>query len=273
MPWTIERRHDYVALVTMNTNKANAQNPEFFDDLHRAFDQLEREFADCAVVLTGTGRVFSAGIDFEYNFPLFARRSLAEIDAWFNAYRATNLRLFTYSRPTVAAINGHTYAGGLITALDCDYRVAAQGPFQFSLNEVPIGIPMPAVYVEIIKHAVGSAVAHELTLFGRVYELDEALRLGVVRKVVPAERLIAEAVDWAQSVHPDCHGAYAFAKRALQATTMAAIDAAARLDRDWLSSGMSDPASLRAHARRYRELKGREITWSLPSASGQKNGV
>jgi enoyl-CoA hydratase len=265
MAWTIEHVGDatrgHVALVTMNTNKANAQNPAFFDDLHRAFDRLEREFADCAVILTGTGRVFSAGIDFEHNFPLFARGSLAEVDAWFEAYRVTNLRLFTYPRPTVAAINGHAYAGGLITALDCDYRVAAEGPLQFALNEVPIGIPMPAVYVEIIKHALGSAVAHELTLFGRVYDLDAALGSGVVRKIVPADRLIAEAVDWAQSVHPDCHVAYAFAKRALQATTMTAIEAAERLDRLALARGMTDPGSVRAHARRYRELKGRDGSW------------
>ena len=127
MAWLIERRADHVALVTMTTNKANAQNPTFFDDLHRAFDRLESDFRDCAVVLTGTGRVFSAGIDFDYHFPLFARRSLAEVDAWFGTYRATNLRLFTYPRPTVAAINGHAYAGGLITALDCDLRIAADG--------------------------------------------------------------------------------------------------------------------------------------------------
>jgi enoyl-CoA hydratase len=55
----------------------------------------------------------------------------------------------------VAAINGHAYAGGLITALDCDHGIAGDGALQFSLNEVPIGIPMPAVYCEIIKHAVG----------------------------------------------------------------------------------------------------------------------
>jgi enoyl-CoA hydratase/carnithine racemase len=67
---------------------------------------------------------------------LFARRSLKEIDAWFDAYRATNLRLFTYPRPTVAAINGHAYAGGLITAFGCDYRIASEGALQFSLNEV-----------------------------------------------------------------------------------------------------------------------------------------
>ena len=64
---------------------------------------------------------------------------------------------------------------------------------------------------------------------------------------------------------PDCYVAYAFAKRALQATTMAAIDNAARLDRDWLSRGMSDLESIRAHARRYKELKGKDITWRMPT--------
>ena len=118
MPWTIGRKHDHVAVVTMKTNKVNAQNPAFFGDLHAAFDRLE---ASSATVQWFTGgAVFSAGLDFDHHFPLFARRSLKEIDTWFDAYRATNLRLFTYPRPTVAAINGHAYAGGLITALGCD---------------------------------------------------------------------------------------------------------------------------------------------------------
>ena len=264
MSWSIERRHDHVAVVTMNTNKVNAQNPAFFSDLHAAFDRLYKEFSDCAVVLTGTGAVFTAGLDFDHHFPLFARRSLTEIDAWFDAYRATNVRLFTYPRPTVAAINGHAYAGGLITAFDCDHRIAAEGPLQFSLNEVSIGIPMPAVYCEIIKHAVGPRVASELTLFGQVYDLAAAARMGIVQQTVAPNKLLDTAIAWASLVPPDCYTAYAFSKRALQATTMAAIDAAARLDRDWLSRGMSDLGSLRAHARRYRELKGKEITWALP---------
>jgi enoyl-CoA hydratase/carnithine racemase len=132
--WSIERRSQHVALVTMNTNKVNSQNPTFFEDLHRAFDRLEAEFNDCGVVLTGTGRVFSAGLDFDHHFPLFARRSTGEVDAWFEAYRTTNLRIFTYPRPTVAAINGHAYAGGLITALGCDLRIAAAGDLQFALQ-------------------------------------------------------------------------------------------------------------------------------------------
>jgi enoyl-CoA hydratase len=112
MPWKIERKHDHVVVVTMNTNKVNAQNPAFFTDLHAAFDRLEAEFDDCAVALTGTGKVFSAGLDLDHHFAVFARRSIKEIDDWFAAYRATNLRLFTYPRPTVAALNGHAYAGG-----------------------------------------------------------------------------------------------------------------------------------------------------------------
>jgi enoyl-CoA hydratase len=264
MPWTIQRQHDHVAVVTMNTNKVNAQNPAFFDDLHAAFDRLEVEFNGCAVVLTGSGSAFSAGLDFDHHFPLFARRSLKEIDAWFEAYRATNLRLFAYPRPTVAAINGHAYAGGLITAFACDHRIASEGALQFALNEVPIGIPMPAIYCEIIKHAIGPRAASELTLFGQVYDIVTALKMGVVDKTAVPGRLLEAAVAWAALVSPDCYAAYAFTKRALQATTMSAMDVAARLDRDWLSRGMSDPASLRAHARRYRELKGREITWELP---------
>src|SRR5215467_13471385 len=257
MSWTIERRHDHVAVVTMNTNKVNAQNPAFFADLHAAFDRLDKEFSDCAVVLTGTGAVFTAGLDFDHHFPLFARRSLTEIDAWFHAYRATNVRLFTYPRPTVAAINGHAYAGGLITAFDCDHRIAAEGPLQFALNEVPIGIPMPAVYCEIIKHAVGPRVASELTLFGQVYDLAAAARMGIFQQPVAPNKLLDTAIACAALVPPDCYTAYAFSKRALQATTMATIDAAARLDGDWLSRGMSDLGSLRVHARRHRVLKGR----------------
>src|ERR1700680_631331 len=235
MPWKIERKHDHVAVVTMNTNKVNAQNPAFFADLHAAFDSLEAEFNDCAVVLTGSGAVFTAGLDFDHHFPLFARRSVKEIDAWFDAYRSTNLRLFTYPRPTVAAINGHAYAGGLITALDCDHRIAAQGALEFSLNEVPLGIPMPAVYCEIIKYAVGSPSASEVTLFGQVYDLAAAARIGLVQSTGAPDKLRDAAIAWAALVPPDCHTAYAFSKRALQATTMAAIDSAARLDRDWLS--------------------------------------
>ena len=78
------------------------------------------------------------------------------------------------------------------------------------------------------------------------------MKIGVIGKTVAPDRLPDEAVAWA-ALCPNCYPPYALAKRALQATTMAAIGAAARLDRDWLSRGMSDSA------RRYREPKGARL--------------
>ena len=155
--------------------------------------------------------------------------------------------------PTVAAINGHAYAGGLITALGCDYRIASEGALEFSLNEVPIGISFGRSTASSMR--LVRAAATELTLFSKVYDLGAALKIGVIGKTAAPGRLPDEAVAWAALRLPNCYPAYAFAKRALQATTMAAIDVAARLDRDWLSRGMSDSASLRAHALRYPSRK------------------
>jgi enoyl-CoA hydratase len=201
MPWTIEH-HDGVATVTMNTNKANAQNPSFFRDMHAALDRLEHELPQAALVLTGQGSVFSAGLDFDYHFPLFATMSRTAVREWFDEYRATNLRLFTFPRPKVAAINGHAYAGGLITALACDYRVAVDTA-QFSLNEVPIGIPMPSVYIEMMRHAIGPMPTSLLTLSGIVIDTAEAYRLGLVHECCSTD-LLAKAIAWAQKTPMDC---------------------------------------------------------------------
>ena len=93
MPWEIERKHDHVVVVKMNSNKVNAQNPAFFADLHSAFDRLETEFDDCAVVLTGTGKVFSAGLDSDHHFAMFARRDLKEIDNCLSRYQSSLIHL------------------------------------------------------------------------------------------------------------------------------------------------------------------------------------
>ena len=98
MSWTIERR-GRVAVVTMTTNPVNAQNRAFFADLHDAFDRLEHDHRDAPVVLTGAGARFSAGLDLDEHFRLFAGDPAA-VGSWFADYRATTMRLFTYPRPT-----------------------------------------------------------------------------------------------------------------------------------------------------------------------------
>lgn len=260
MAWTIERV-DGAAVVRMGGTKANAQNDSFFVDLHAAFDRLEAEFADCAVVLTSSERCFSGGIDFEEAFSTFATTDLDKMAAWIRRYQATNIRMWSYPRPTVAAVNGHAYAGGMITALNCDYRVTVEGA-RFSLNEVPIGIAMPAMYVEIIRYALGDPVAALATLFGREYEASDALRLGVVHAIARPDRLLADAVEMANAVSPDSFEAYAFSKRALQGPARERIETvAAELDQQ-LPALLSSDANVRTRARRYEEIMGRPPTWA-----------
>ena len=110
-------------------------------------------------MLTGTGTRFSAGLDLGEHFPLFAgdRPTVAPL------VRATTGRrtcaCSPIRGPTVAAVNGHAFAGGLITAAVCDHRIAVDTEARFGLNEVPIGIPMPAVYVRMLAYAWGEPVA------------------------------------------------------------------------------------------------------------------
>ncbi|MGQ0630070.1 MAG: enoyl-CoA hydratase/isomerase family protein [Sporichthyaceae bacterium] len=259
MSWTIERR-GRVAVVTMTTNPLNAQNRAFFADLHETFDALERDHPDSPVVLTGTGTRFSAGLDLGEHFPIFAGEPDG-VRAWFAEYRATNMRLFTYPRPTVAAVNGHAFAGGLITAAVCDYRVCVDAGAKFGLNEVPIGIPMPAVYVRMLAYAWGEAIASRTSLFGEVIEGEQAHAWGMVHELVPAADVVDRAVAFADAVPEDCLEQYAYTKRACQASALRDIaDLADPLD-DELPTWFTTDSARHAHRRYWHQLKGTPAPW------------
>ena len=259
MSWTIERR-GRVAVVTMTTNPVNAQNRAFFADLHDAFNRLERDHPDSPVVLTGIGSRFSAGLDLDEHFRLFAGDPAA-VATWFGDYRATNMRLFTYPRPTVAAVNGHAFAGGLITAAVCDHRIAVTDAATFGLNEVPIGIPMPAVYVRMLAYAWGEPVAARTCLLGEIFTPAQAHALGMVHEQVPAEQLLDRAVGIAEQTPEDCLEQYAFTKRASQAAALRDIaELADPLDTE-LPEWMTSDQARHAHRRYWQQLKGRPTPW------------
>jgi enoyl-CoA hydratase len=259
MSWTIERE-GRVAVVTMTTNPVNAQNRQFFTDLHEAFDVVDAEHPESPIVLTGQRQRFSAGLDLGEHFPVFAgpRAGVAE---WFAVYRATNMRLFTHPRPTVAAVNGHAFAGGLITAAVCDRRICVDVDARFSLNEVPIGIPMPAVYVRMLGYAWGEPAAARASLFGETFDPQQALTAGMVDELRPADQVLARAVEVAGSIPADTLEQYAFTKRAAQAAALRDIaDLSDPLDAELPDWFVTENAR-NAHARYWRQLKGTEPSW------------
>jgi enoyl-CoA hydratase len=258
MAWII-REQDGVAVVEMSSNSVNKQNPEFFADLDNAISRLETEYPDLPVVLTSRAHLFSAGFDFDYWFPLIAERNKRAVSRCYAQFKKINFRLFAYPRPTVAAINGHAYAGGLITALCCDFRVAVDGNSTFTLNEVPIGLGMPSLFTEIIRYAVGTKVAAEATLTGRRYSPREALSCAIVDVLVPPTELLTTAITKAKCVPPDCMTAYAFSKRALQAPYVNRMRAETEiLDEDSFPDAWCSEDARHATSRTYKELKARK---------------
>jgi enoyl-CoA hydratase len=101
-------------------------------------------------------------------------------------YRDSHLRLLAMPKPTVALMNGHAIAGGLVLVLACDYRLGVAGHYRIGLNEVAIGSSFPLVAFEIVRLRLAHARAAELLLGASLYPASRAVELGVVDELVPA---------------------------------------------------------------------------------------
>jgi len=256
MSWNVQIKNR-TAVIEMCSNPINKMNPGFFEDLHRALDVVDNHHPRLPIILTASGTTFSAGLDFEDVFPRFASSDLTKIRSWFQLFRDSILRVFTLPRRTVAAVNGNAFAGGLILASCCDVRVASAGGAKFSLNEVLVGIPMPGVYTEILRYAVGSKATAECILGGRVYDVPEALDLGFLHHVVPAEQLLSEAIKYAEVISSDCFSAYAASKKALLRPTIERIERDASEMYELALQAVLAPDSIRAQSIAFERLKRR----------------
>src|SRR5262245_12382758 len=141
-----------------------------------------------AVVFTGTGRAFTAGVDLWRivdGGPEYIERYLPALSESFGA-------VFTIGKPVVGALNGHAIAGGCILASGCDYRIMSAG--RIGVPEFLVGVPFPMSGLEILTNAVGEQRARQLALTGATHEAPEALELGLVDELAPADRLLETAL-------------------------------------------------------------------------------
>ena len=183
----IERR-GAVALVRMNAGKANAIGAAFLDRMDTLLDELEQS-RPRAMVLTGHGRAFSAGLD----LPSLIDLPAAQLMAFIRRFTEFMLRLFALPWPVVAAVNGHAVAGGCVLALQADQRLMAAGDGVIGLNEVRLGIGLPTVVVETLRCQVPATSLFPIAGEGGLFPAAEAHRLGLVHEVVPPETLVDRA--------------------------------------------------------------------------------
>ncbi len=232
MSWEIERTGN-VAVVRMNSNPMNVIDEGFFSDLEEAFATLESAHLESPVVLTSSQRAFSAGLDIKYHFSLFSTGDEEEIWQWYKRFRGALLRVFTYEKPVVAAVNGHAIAGGLILALCCDYRVCVDSGARFGLNEITIGFPIPSAIAQIALYVLGTAIAQRVMTTGFLYEPRDAVALGFFDESREVDELLSHCVEFAGQYGPSLIPGYVFSKRALRREVVANMEGAcAELDRE-----------------------------------------
>jgi enoyl-CoA hydratase len=179
-----------VAVVEMAAGKANALDTALCRQIAERFGEAERGGAR-AVVLTGAGPMFSAGVDL---FKI-ADGGTEYVDEFLPALHDAFLAVFGCALPVVAAVNGHAIAGGCILASACDHRVMNADSGRIGVTELLVGVPFPVAAMEIVRFAVGTHRLSELIMLGRTYDAGEAAGLGLIDEAVEGAGVLARAVE------------------------------------------------------------------------------
>jgi enoyl-CoA hydratase len=232
---------DGVAVIRLEHGKANALDLELLAALSREVDAAAASDAS-AVVLTGRGTIFSAGVDL---FRL-VEGGEAYVAEFVPALVDALAKLFAFPKPMVAAVNGHAIAGGCILAAACDYRIMADGKGRIGVPELLVGVPFPAIALEIVRFATPPQHVQEIVYRGRTYEPAEALAKGLVDEVIEADRLEERATAVAAGLGAVPGAAFAAAKRQLRREALARAAAGAALDGAEVAAQWADPET---HAR------------------------
>lgn len=174
-----------IATVTLSRPKVNALNEPLINELNECFQKLGNDSGVKSVTLTGEGRFFSFGLDVPESLG-YTKESFTKFFAKFTDLYAS---IFLFSKPVVAALNGHTIGGGCILALACDCRLMVSGKAKISLNEMTFGSTVPAGCVEMLKFCVGGKNAETVLYTGAMYSAEEAKELGLIHEVVSKENL------------------------------------------------------------------------------------
>jgi enoyl-CoA hydratase/carnithine racemase len=186
---------DGIAVLTLTHGKANALDTEFCEAIAARFRELASSDAK-AVVVTGQGVIFSAGVNLirlSEGGADYVRKFLPALHQLYDA-------VFFHPKPVVAAINGHAVAGGAVLACCADRRLMARGNGRIGVTELLVGVPFPALAFEVVRFAVPARYLPEFTLGGATYLPDEALTRGWVDELAEPSELLARAVAAAQGM-------------------------------------------------------------------------
>lgn len=208
-------RHSSVTVLAMHHLKANAMDVELCEGLSEQFETLSRDTATGAIVLTGQGRIFSAGVDLLRLIEGgagYVARFLPALSRMFDT-------VFECPKPVIAAVNGAAVAGGCVLACAADHRVIAEQA-RIGVPELLVGVPFPTSALEIMRYVTAPPCLPEVLDGGTVFAAAEARARGLVDRVAHSpEEALAQALEWAATLARLPSAAFALTKRQLRAPT------------------------------------------------------
>lgn len=184
-----------VGLLTLNRPKVlNALSNEVIDELSAAVQAFEEDENIGAMVLTGSEKAFAAGAD------ISAMADWSYMDVYKADYLGGNWDALRRARkPIIAAVSGYALGGGCELAMLCDFIIAAENA-KFGQPEIKLGVIPGYGGTQRLPRAVGKAKAMDLALTGRMMDVHEAERAGLVARIVPVDKLLDEAIEAATQI-------------------------------------------------------------------------
>lgn len=222
----IERELNILWITLNRAHRLNAFNDVLIEELNDALDTAEKDPSIRCVVITGDGdRAFSAGAD----VTMFPKATPVKAEEFSRMGQKTFGKIEEMSKPVVAAINGFALGGGLELALACDFRIAAEHA-ELGSPEIALGLIPGWGGTQRLVRLIGLARAKEIVMLGNRLKADEALRIGLVNKVVHYEKLREETREMAKKLSEGPPVATKYAKNALNFGTQVPLETGLRLE-------------------------------------------
>jgi enoyl-CoA hydratase len=241
----IEREtSDGILTLRLAHGKASALDLELCSALQREFETAAESRDVRAVVVTGTGSIFSAGVDL---FRLvdsgkkYVQDFVESLDSMLRA-------IFLFPKPAVAAINGHAIAGGAIIGFACDYRVMSSG--RIGVPEALVGVPFPPLALEIVRFAVPRQHLQSMLYLARTYELSDAKAIGIIDEVTSGDRVLDRGRKIAAEMAEHTPDGFRITKRQLREPFLRDAARIAAVSTDEIDALWAAPAT-HEHIRAY----------------------
>jgi enoyl-CoA hydratase/carnithine racemase len=201
-----------IATATLSRGKVNALNEPMVEQLTKSFEDLAIDNEVKSIIFTGSGKFFSFGFD----VPEFLSYPKDDFVRYLEKFTNLYTDVFLFPKPIVAALNGHTIAGGCMLATACDFRLMVTGKARISLNEITFNSAVLAGSVEMLRYCVGSGNAQSILYSGAMYSAEQAFELGLVDQVSSEDALAEDARKVAQELAQKDSSAFRCTKHLLR---------------------------------------------------------